>query len=183
MFTYKGFTLIEILISLSIVAITSILTIPNLNNFLIKLRVENEIDAMYRLLFVTRNAAINNGNKVTLCPLVKNQCINDWSKDLTVFIDQDNNKKLDAIDTIITTKSAITQDDQLVYGKLRNSIIYGPDGYLSGLSNGTFRYCPKQHDELSRGIVLAISGRLYKSTYNKKSKRDENRRGEIISCK
>ena len=176
----KGFTLIELMLSISIISILLTLALPNLNSFIVSMRVNNEITSLYRLLLVTRNSAIYSGQDVTICPLdTDNKCNTNWQGNIGVFIDTNRNEAFDQGDdeTLIRFKNSIKAGDQLIYGKYRNRIIYQPTGHLSMLFNGTFVYCPKNHQTLSRGIIVARSGRLHLSTdANNDGKNDRNKK-------
>ena len=65
----KGFTLIELMVGISIVAILVTIGLPAINDFSIKMRVDGEISQINRLLLTARNTAINNEVSVTVCPL------------------------------------------------------------------------------------------------------------------
>ena len=179
----KGLTLIELMVSVSITSILAAIAVPNFNDFIVKMRVDNEISTLYRMLLITRNSAINSGQRTILCPLDNNaQCTGNWQGTLSVFTDVNNNKQLDANEKIIKIKKAITKGDELIYGKGRIRVTFQPTGQLSGLANGTFRYCPKDFENYSRGIVVARSGRLYQSSDIDNDGIDENRGYKEISC-
>ena len=183
--TVWGVTLLEVMTTISIISILSTLVLSNMENFIVKLRVDNEISKIKRLLLLTRNAAVHNQSKAVLCPLNKTgQCSTDWHKELSVFVDNNNNRMFDANsnETILRTKVAIKDKDKLLYGKRRKSITYNPAGHLSGLSNGTFRYCPYNHEEKSRGIVIARSGRVYSTSDTDNDMKDETRMNKEITC-
>jgi len=181
-----GVTLLELITSVSIASILTTVALPSLNEFIIKLRVNNEISMLQRSLLTTRNYAINTDNNVIMCPLTNSgDCSSDWQAEISVFIDLNNNKRFDKNENerIVATKEAITLGDKLVYGKGRTKVIYKPTGHLSGLSNGTFRYCPKGFPTtLSRGIVVARSGRLYSTTDINNDMIDETRSKKVLSC-
>ncbi len=183
---YLGFTLIEILVSLAILLSLITIGIPSLNNFIIYMRVDNEISAMHRMLLLARNSAINNELYVTLCPLNSaKKCTTDWSKKLSVFNDINKNRRYEANigESIIKTKSAIRPSDKLQYGKGRNALVYGPTGHLVIWGgNATFKYCPKNHADKSRGLVISTSGRVYETVHNTKRAQDTNRSGKVIVC-
>lgn len=180
----KGFTFIELIISIAVLSILVVIAVPNFNSFITQMRVDNEISALYRLLLVTRNASINSGQRAIACPLnINAECTTKWHEEISVFIDVNNNNIFNAGDeSIIKVKPAIKLNDQLIYGQGRNKIIYQPTGHLSGLSNGTFRYCPKMYPEKSRGIIISISGRLYMSSDLDHDGKDEKRNKKEITC-
>jgi type IV fimbrial biogenesis protein FimT len=179
----KGVTLIELVVSVAVTSVLALIAVPNFNDFIVKMRVDNEISQLHRMLLITRNAAINSGQKAILCPLENNtHCTTQWQNELSVFIDVNDNKLFDANETVIKVRGAISSDDKLIYGKGRNKITFKPTGHLSGLANGTFRYCPKHYKNYSRGIVVARSGRLYQSSDVDNDGVDENRGSKEISC-
>lgn len=180
-----GMTLIELLISIAVISILSFIAIPNFQAFVVKLRVDNEITSLHRSLLMARNYAINSGSVVTMCPLnANNECTSQWQNELSVFVDRNGNRVFDELDgeRILTTKSAIDASDRLVYGKHRNRVSYHPDGHLTGLTNGTFRYCPHGYEEFSRAIVIARSGRLYSSSDIDNDGKEETRSNKEVSC-
>ena len=179
----KGVTLIELIVSISVTAILATIALPNFNEFIIKIRVDNEISQLHRMLLITRNSAINSGQKTILCPLSNNsQCTTQWQNELSVFVDVNNNNQLDANEKVIKKSTAIKTDDTLIYGKTRTHVTFSPTGQLSGLTNGTFRYCPKDNTQYARGVVVARSGRIYQSEDMNNDGRDENRGNKAINC-
>ena len=187
---YNGFTLIEVLVALAILVSLTAIGVPSLANYTVKLKVDNEISHLYRLLFSARNFAISSGKPTTVCPLDNNnRCSDDWDQSIYVFTDSNDNKHFEPNDNeqIILMKGAISKQDKLQYGKNRTGVTYSSTGHLSGWGqNGTFKYCPKNHAAQSRGIIVATSGRLYKSYQSKTGKykgRDKNRSGTVIICK
>jgi len=183
----KAFTLIELMVSISIVSILTSIALPNLNEFRVKMRVDSEISQIQRLLLTARNQAINTQFPVTLCPLnTQNQCNTQWDKEISVFIDLNNNNIYEPLnnETLIRTKSIIFDGDKLQYGLGRNRIKYAPTGRTTGWgSNGTFKYCPKNNEEQSRAIVISTSGRLYISGDIDNDGKDETRNGREIACR
>lgn len=180
----KGFTLIEILVALAILVSLTAIAVPSFAELTVKVRVDNEISHLYRMLLTARNAAVNTGIKTTVCPLVNNVCSDNWALSVYVFSDQNNNKVFEKHlnEEILLTKDAIQQSDKLQYGKNRTAVTYTPSGHLSGWGqNGTFKYCPFNHAALSRGLIVATSGRVYKS-FQRKSGKETNRSGKVIRC-
>ena len=179
----KGFTLIEVMVTIAIVAILATIALPNMSTFLVKMRVDNEISELQRLLLTARNMAINTGKNTTVCPLSGSNCTNNWQNEISVFTNSDNtpttNIVFTAPDELIKTKGEIKVGDQLQYAQ--NSIIYTPDGRLLAVP-ANFSYCPKDKADLSRGISISLSGRSYTSADNDSDGKDEDRAGSPIVC-
>jgi type IV fimbrial biogenesis protein FimT len=181
-----GFTLLETLITIAILISLTTLAIPSFADFTVKRRVDNEISALQRLLLLARNHAVNQERFVTICPLTPlGQCSSDWHNELSVFYDDNKNKQLDtsSAETLIKEKVAIKPGDKLQYAQGRTALIYAPSGRLAIWGgNGTFRYCPKNHSNKSRGIVISGAGRFYLTTDQNFDGIDENRSGREIIC-
>lgn len=182
----NGFTLIELMVSITIISILLTITLPNLDHFIVSMRVDNEITSLHRLILLTRNYAINSGQEVTMCPLdTNNQCNTNWKNSIGVFIDRNKNKALDPgeDEILIRSKDPVKLGDDLIYGKNRDRIIYKPTGQLRGFYNGTLIYCPKNYQSLSRGIVISRSGRSYKTTDSDNNGRNDRNNKEITCTK
>ncbi|NQZ24098.1 MAG: type II transport protein GspH [Colwellia sp.] len=184
--TPRGFTLIETLITIAILTLLTAVAIPSFADFTVRVRVNNEVSALHRLLLLTRNHAVNQERFVTLCPLSQSgQCSSKWHEELSVFYDDNKNKKLDDLseEMLIKTKTSIKLGDKLQYAQGRTALIYAPSGRLAVWGgNGTFRYCPRNHSDKSRGIVISGAGRFYVTTDQNLDGLDENRSGRQIIC-
>ncbi|MFT5813650.1 MAG: type IV fimbrial biogenesis protein FimT [Psychroserpens sp.] len=183
---YNGFTIIETMVALAILLSLISIGIPNLNNFIVYTRVDNEISTLHRLILITRNSALSNNTSVTLCPLnSQGKCKNLWHQELSVFTDNNNNKiyEPELNEQLVANKPAIKAGDKLQYGKTRISLTYASTGHLAGWGqNATFSYCPKYHNDKNRGIIVASSGRAYASAANKTNSKDTRRTGAKIKC-
>ncbi|ALO35646.1 pilus assembly protein [Colwellia sp. MT41] len=181
----RGMTLIELMLSIGITSIITTLALPNFNDFIVQLRVDNEISRLSRLLLTARNHAISSDTNVIICPIASNgACSSNWHEELSVFIDSNGNQQFDRANNelLIAIKGPIKSGDVLTYAKNRTKITYQPTGHLFGLSNGTLRYCPKGYQDKSRAIVVARSGRFYATTDNNHDGKDETRSNQLIKC-
>jgi len=180
-----GMTLIELLVSISITSILTTVALPNFNDFIVQLRVDNEISRLARLLLTARNHAISSGDNVIICPLSNNgACSTNWHEELSVFVDSNGNQQFDIANNelLVASKSSVKAGDMLTYAKTRTKITYQATGHLFGLSNGTLRYCPKGYQDKSRAIVVARSGRFYATTDSNNDGKDETRSKQEIIC-
>ncbi|OUR62608.1 hypothetical protein A9Q74_04030 [Colwellia sp. 39_35_sub15_T18] len=183
----KGFTLIELMVSVSIVAILTAIAAPSFSDFIVEMRVDNEISRLQRLLLTARNHAITMQSPVTLCPLnEQNQCTSQWQDEIGVFIDSNDNKIYEPAsnEVLIAMKDFAFEGDRLQYGLRRNRIKFAPTGRTTGWgSNGTLKYCPRNHNDHSRAIVISTSGRFYSSRDINGDGRDQIRNGGNIICR
>jgi Tfp pilus assembly protein FimT len=182
----KGFTLLELLTSLTILMVLITIGMPALANFTVKLRVDREISILHRMLVFTKNTAINSNTFITICPLNdSNACTTDWHLTLTVFSDHNKNKQFEPLkqEAILQIKGPIEVTDKLQYGKGRTALVFGPTGHLAIWGgNATFKYCPLDSEDKNRGIVVSRAGRAYETTNLKNDGLDRNRSGKLITC-
>ncbi|MDX2367720.1 MAG: GspH/FimT family pseudopilin [Colwellia sp.] len=179
----NGFTLIELMIGIAIVAILSATALPSLNSFTVGMRVDNEINQIHRLVLTARNSAINMEQNVIFCPLVGTTCTaGEWDKELSVFIDINNNGTYEsATDTLLKVKNEISDGDKLIYAGNSN-LTFRPTGRITANANTAFKYCAKNHDDMSRSITISLSGRPYQSSDTDNDGKDEDRDNNEISC-
>jgi len=168
-----GFTLIEFMVTLAIAGIITAIALPNLGEFIVKMRVGNEVSEMQRLLMTARNMAINTEQNVTVCPMNANACTgaNNWLGNIGVIA---------ADGTVVKQKEAINSGDNLVFAA--NSITYSATGLSNNNNIATFSYCPKGKVKLSRGVTITISGRSYLSEDINGDGRHQDRTGANIDC-
>lgn len=169
----SGFTLIEFMVTLAIAGIITAIALPNLGDFIVKMRVGNEVSEMQRLLMTARNMAINTEQNVTVCPMNANACTgaNNWLGNIGVIA---------ADGTVIKQKEAINDGDNLVFNA--NNITYSATGLSNNNNIATFSYCPKGQVKLSRGVTVTISGRSYMSEDINGDGRHQDRTGANIDC-
>ncbi|XPF96069.1 GspH/FimT family pseudopilin [Colwellia sp. RE-S-Sl-9] len=179
----KAFTLVELLVGIAVISIVAMIALPSLNTFVVNMRVDNQITELHRLLLIARNASVNSGQNVVICPLVANTCTNDWTKEISVFINTSNDSSLDLpSDEIIRVKSALNNNDKFQYSG-GAFLTYNALGNLTTSTAGdTFSYCPNGVTDASRGIIISASGRAYISQDNNNDGVDEDRDNNTITC-
>jgi type IV fimbrial biogenesis protein FimT/type IV fimbrial biogenesis protein FimU len=180
----NGFTLAELMITIALLSILTAIALPNLNLFLVKMRVDNQVSEMHRLLLTARNISVNTGMNTTVCPLESGVCTSNWDKEISVFTNDSNtvdNKKYDAsTERIVKTKESLSSNDKLQFSM--DSIIYTPTGRTITATASSFNYCPKDYASVSRGVQVSSTGRVYTSTDSNGDDKDEDRDGNAIVC-
>ncbi|MGI2210309.1 GspH/FimT family pseudopilin [Shewanella baltica] len=158
----KGFSLIELLISLAVLTILLTGGVPSLTDVYTQYRADSSIRIIQQTLQFARNQAITLNRKVTVCAVIDQKCEQNWQAGLTVFIDTNSNNQVDDSDKILYMKNAFDSKDTVKYN--RTSIRFRPDGLASG-TNGTLKYCPSNPaSPHSRAIVINQAGRVRFST-------------------
>jgi type IV fimbrial biogenesis protein FimT len=154
-----GFTLLELLITLAIVGIMSTLALSSMSALTNDNKSENYVKELAKSVNFSRLQSVSTGQTVTLCPLVDGICVSDWSQDITIFIDANNNRTV-AGNTVLRIVEKTPSQDQLSYSGSALGISFYPDGSIGDNDGGVFSYYPQSScDTSARGIDINNSGR------------------------
>ena len=155
----RGFTLLELLITLGIVGIASTLAISSMTSLMGESSSDNFTSTLSKTVNFSRIQSVSTGQTVTLCTVVDGICANDWSQDITIFVDANNNRTL-GTNTVLRIVEAIPSQDQLTYTGTALGISFYPDGSIGDSDNGVFTYMVNKACDLStRGVDVNNSGR------------------------
>ena len=87
----KGFTLIELMVTLVIAAILLVVGVPNFRDLMIRSRVSGQSQEFYGAISFARSEAIKRGNFVSICKSSDgSQCGGNWSDGWIIFENKDN---------------------------------------------------------------------------------------------
>lgn len=157
----KGFSLVELVITLAIVGILLASGMPSFNKMMQNNKITTLHNELLSSLSLTRNVAINGGTFATLCK--SNQAANDcdtsasWEDGWIVFPDRNNNGSVDAGETIIAVNNDLPNLISISFS--RNRVTYGSQGYANGF-NGVFTFCDDRGDESKKGMVVSNNGHI-----------------------
>ncbi len=175
-FHEQGLTLIELMISLSVIALLYTLCVPNLQDFLMKQERERTLDNLKIAIDYAQTEVLKQGVSVILCGSSNAKTCNNhklWS-DLSwthkvIIVREADQKVLHALPS-------------LHYGTLRYSgfpsstqIVFQPN-QSTNTPNGTFIYCPKnKKSKEGRTLIINNAGRPYFNA-------NKNSEGSEIFC-
>lgn len=147
-----GFSLIELLITLSIAIILFAVAIPLFKFFFIKSTDQVMSLQLFRAINLARSEALASGQSVTLCKSANQQtCIGEWKEG---YLIHSGNKILYVFHTA-------TNDGILhwrAFPKSREDLQFLPSGF-SRAENGSFWYCHSGATNASWAIVISQTGR------------------------
>jgi type IV fimbrial biogenesis protein FimT len=166
----RGFTLIELMITLAVVGIVLLTGLPSLNKMTDSNRLVSQINSLSGSLALARSEAIKSGKVVTICASSNTTSCNvtTWHSGWIVFTDLDKDTVVDAgIDTRIQIQGALNGGPTLKLTLSDNTGTYQflPDGSSrdsnsSGSTIGTFILCPKDNDvDKAKALNVNFIGR------------------------
>lgn len=164
----RGFTLVELMVTVSILAILLAIGVPAMQGFLEKRMIISQADALASNLKFARSEALKRGQTVAMCITTKADtvapdCANagtNWAVGWLVFVDANNNGDFDANEQILKVQQALNTSGSL-NGPDNQAISFTANG-MALASNGTIRAVPKDttNNSLKRNVVVSLQGRV-----------------------
>ncbi|WP_295803180.1 GspH/FimT family protein [uncultured Microbulbifer sp.] len=160
----RGLTLLELLITLSILAILVAIGIPSFTTQIESSRTHTAADELYQAIQLTRSKAISANRRATMRRLAS------WNAGWEVFFDRDFDGVRDANEELLFSSGALQGASIYANSPLANYVSFIGSGESrfagtvssGGFQAGTFTVCPADGGE-GYQLVLARSGRVRQS--------------------
>tara|TARA_R110001592_G_scaffold363300_1_gene683482 strand:- start:65965 stop:66477 length:513 start_codon:yes stop_codon:yes gene_type:complete len=157
----KGFTLFELIFTITILIVTLTLGIPQLQQWVQRSKATNLQYTLLHSIHYARGQAIRLQSTVTLCP-GSSQCEDSWNSQLLIFSDLNSNGILDSNELLLKYMDIGVLGERLDWRSFRRKPYLQFD--LHGLTpalNGTLHFCPHPtNEDLKFSIILSRTGRV-----------------------
>lgn len=158
----RGFTLVELVITLALVAILAGIAAPSLTHLIATTRHSGVINDTHRMFALARSYAVHKKTLTTICPLSPAlKCTNDWNGSVSVFPDKNNDKQPD--DAHIHQTFKLTKGHSRIYSRTagRGYFQLSPNGMSHGTMGSLFACSNSDSDDVKLSyLALSIGGRL-----------------------
>lgn len=172
----RGFTLLELLITLALLAIIAAIAAPSMAETLERSRANALALQLTGSLHLARTFAVLHQRPTVICKSSSgNQCstTGDWSQGWIVFedLDADGDCAAPAAAEVCADGGRILRSESLrnpssikLLGNqnIQSKVRYNPQGRVSG-TNGTFTLCRSRDNAILGGIVVSTPGRIRKA--------------------
>jgi type IV fimbrial biogenesis protein FimT len=160
----KGFTLLELIIIIAILGITTALAVPGLREMISNNRIQSNASDFVAALQFAKAEAVARVNPVTLCKsanLTDCAADGDWQQGWIVFSDDNGDAVVGADDEVLLNHEALNAN--ITFGGtagVTDSITLRPSGTSSITTVEVLIICDDRgFDSNSRGILVTITGR------------------------
>lgn len=177
---YNGFTLVELIITVSIAGLLMSMAIPSFNEIISRSRLTTNINQLVASLNFSRSEAVKRNQSVTV-----RKVGNNWESGWTVFTDVNSNGVMNADDTLLKSYEAMPYGFTLRSTGV-NRVTYRSSGIAS---NSSFVLCDNRDGNnlpepyTSRLLIINSVGRVRMGVDNDNDGVPEKVNGtEIISC-
>lgn len=160
---HKGFTLVELMVTLAVAMILITVGIPSLTSMYEDSRAQGALENIESAFLLARSQAVSYGSRVTVCPMKGSICDGNWTDGFSVFIDNGTLGTIDATagiqDTVLLVVDKFDTKDFIKSDF--NSLSFTPDGLTQRAGNGRIIYCPgSTTNDSARAVDVGLSGRM-----------------------
>lgn len=179
----RGFSLLELLITLTIVAIVAAFALPSLNSILQRGEQRAALSELIAIINLSRNTAIQEQTAVTLCPIGTNsKCTKDWNRPLTAFRDPERARKIVHSDQVLRVLELSSTGTAKGRTGIRDYFRFRPSGFAEE-AIGNIVWCPKNGDNrFASQIRINMGGRPFISQDSDGDGIPEDTYGKAVTC-
>ncbi len=157
-----GFTLIELMLVIVILAILLTIGVPSFREIIMNNRITSSANEFATALSLARIEAIKNGSGTVIVATTGGGSSNEWGKGFTVSLwdDADYDSTVDSgeIGTTLRQFQAFSGEVEMDATGNITQISFLPTGEFNSGSNQTFRICDSRSGETGREFILNMSG-------------------------
>jgi len=159
----KGFTLVELMVTVAVLAILTTVGIPMYDSFIENNRRVTTVNELVSYIHYAHSEAVKRNRHVSLCPSTSGTGCNgsNWEDGWIVFVNNDNDfpALVDSGEEVLKVHESLDGPATLRGATdISNSITFRPKGYP--LRQGELTYCDPDSPDNARGIQLRFSGRV-----------------------
>lgn len=159
---HSGLSLVELLISISIMAIMATLAVPSLHGLLANAHRDRALKNLVSDISLARSLAIKSARDVVICQRggsssCTTETLADWQVGWIVFVDKNANRERDDDEALVAERQALSGLESLRSSNSIKRLVFQPNGLLSsGMTTFEVRSTAGSH----RKVILNRVGRL-----------------------
>jgi len=163
----QGFTLIELMVVIALIAIIASLAAPDFQRMIARQKLNVTASDLLVSVMQARGEAIKNNRQAIVQPLIST----DWSRGWLIYVDINNNKTYDEGTDTLITKVLAADNSVLQYEAVRNNTVgnligFDSSGFVLGADAGRIVFSSSiLGASYRKGVVISRTGRGRICTY------------------
>jgi type IV fimbrial biogenesis protein FimT len=157
----SGFTLLELIVTVALVAIVTAIAVPSMTTFTQNDRMTTNINTMIGHLAYARSEAVKGSQQVSLC--VSNDTATctggNWEDGWIVYIDADANNSFSAGDTVLRAQQGLSGGNAVTTA-IGTQITYDYRGFATTASIGSLQLCDARTGPFGKTLTITTTGRV-----------------------
>jgi len=164
-----GFTLTELMVTLTVASILMMVAAPSFREFLQSNRMSTQVNLFISSLNIAKSEGVKGGARVTMCKssnLIACTTSGGWEQGWLLWTDKDKDGVIDE-NEILQTKGP-AGGDLTIRGNyfVKDKIIFTSSGNLETMNNGTVIFCDSRikvfdnDKDKARSVILSMPGRI-----------------------
>ena len=161
----SGFTLLEGLITVAVMAIVMAVAIPSMTTFIQNDRLSTQINALVGHLAYARSESVTRSQQVGVCVSSNTtSCTGgtNWQNGWIIYVDLNGDSSFTAGETVLRAQQALEGSNTLKPATIGTQVIYDYRGFASAASVGSFSLCDNRGSTYGKAIAISNTGRVRK---------------------
>jgi len=155
-----GFTLLEMIITLTLISLVMAFGVPSMRDFVKNDRLVTQINTLVGHLAYARSEAVLRHQPVIVCAssTLSSCSANNWADGWIIFVDADSNSDFSAGEAMLRQHQALSGDNTLT-SSIGSVVTYDQRGFAPD-SIGSFSLCDDRGTEKMKSISISATGRV-----------------------
>jgi type IV fimbrial biogenesis protein FimT len=170
----RGFTLTELMVTISIILILASIAVPVYTSLICKIKISSYTSELHAALLLTRSEAIKRGKHVNICrssnaqssaptcaTALSNALINTgWAEGWLIYVDANNDTQFNEGDVLIQVQGALIKSvsaGSIIPVPNRNRLTYNATGQIFGVFMRFAVHRPNTDLDTSHDRVICIA--------------------------
>lgn len=156
----KGFTLLELMVTVVIAGILLSIAVPNFTPAIESNRMSAHINQLSATFNYARSEALKRTANISVCGKSNagSSCTGNWNSGWTVFIDINKDGNLDAGETILRVNEDGVSGNTVIH--FTGVITYAGNGVKVSVSPQIITICDSRGEGSKRGIIITAIGQV-----------------------